>query len=100
MESITKRKRHDDMLQSEQLADKVELIRIVAEQTGATFDQVAHIYGVKSINRLTEVLVDAGEAKDDNLETIAETLHNELQDLRKWFYDNQPYKLDINLKRE
>ena len=67
MKSITKRNRHDEMLQTEQLADKIELIQIVAEKTGATFDQVARIYGIESINRLTEVLVDAGEAKDDHL---------------------------------
>ena len=100
MESTTKRNRHDEMLQTEQLADKIELIHIVAEKTGATFDQVAHIYGIESINRLTEVLVDAGDAKDDHLETITETLHYEILNQRKWFYDNQPYKLEINIKEE
>ena len=89
MESTTKRNRHDEMLQTEQLADKIELIQIVAEKTGATFDQVAHIYGIESINRLTEVLVDAGDTKDDHLESITETLHNEILNQRKWFYDNQ-----------
>ena len=43
MKSITKRNRYDEMLQTEQLADKIELIQIVAEKTGATLDQVAHI---------------------------------------------------------
>ena len=100
MESTTKRNRHDEMLQTEQLADKIELIQIVAEKTGATFDQVAHIYGIESINRLTEVLVDAGDAKDDHIETITETLLNEILNQRKWFYDNQPYKLEITMKEE
>ena len=48
MESTTKRNRHDEMLQTEQLADKIELIQIVAEKTGATFDQVARVYGIEN----------------------------------------------------
>ena len=32
MKSITKRNRYDEMLQTEQLADKIELIQIVAEK--------------------------------------------------------------------
>ena len=90
------RNRHDDMLQSKALVDRIELINTVMEKTGATFDQVIKVYGIESINRLTEVILDAGDAKDD----VKDFIHKEIIEVRNWFYDNQPYKLEVNVKQD
>ena len=94
------RNRHDDMLQSEALADRVELINVVANMTGATFDQVLKVYGIESINRLTEAILDAGDAKDDSFDEIKKLIHNERIDMQSWFYDNQPYRLEVEVKKD
>lgn len=94
------RNRHEDMLQPEALADRVELINVVANMTGATFDQVLKVYGIESINRLTEAILDTGDAKDDSFDEIKNLIHNERIDMQSWFYDNQPYRLEVEVKKD
>ena len=94
------RNRHDDMLLSESLADRIELIKVVMDMTGATFDQVLKVYGIESLNRLTEVILDAGDAKDDSYDKIKDIIHKERIDMQSWFYDNQPYRLEVEVKQD
>lgn len=94
------RNRHDDMLKSESLISRIELINNVMEMTGTTFDQVLKVYGIESINRLTEVILDAGDAKDYSWDDLKEVIHKEIIDMRDWFYDNQPYSLEVKVKQD
>lgn len=89
------RNRHDDMLLSEALADRIEMIKVVMEMTGATFDQVLKVYGIESINRLTETILDSGDAKDGSYNNLKDFIHSEINNICSWFYDNQPYKIKI-----
>ena len=94
------RNRHDDMLQPESLVDRIELINAVASKTGATFDQVLKVYGIESIYRMTETILDAGDAKDDSYDKLKDLIHKEMVDMRSWFYDNQPYSLEVKVKKD
>lgn len=94
------RNRHDDMLQTESLVDRIELINAVVSKTGATFDQVLKVYGIESINRITETILDAGDAKDYFNDNLKEFIHKEIIDMRSWFYDNQPYSLEVKVKQD
>ena len=94
------RNRHDDMLQSESLVDRIELIKMVAETTDTTFEQVIKLYGIESINRLTETILDAGDAKDSFQDKLKEIIHNEIKEIQSWFYDNQPYSLEVKVKQD
>lgn len=94
------RNRHDDMIQLESLANRIELINAVASKTGATFDQVLKVYGIESINRITETILDAGDAKDYFYDNLKEVIHKEIIDLRSWFYDNQPYSFEVKVKQD
>lgn len=68
--------------------------------TGATFDQVIKVYGIESLNRLTEAILDAGDLKDDRYDKLMDFIHNERIDMQSWFYDNQPYSLEVKVKQD
>ena len=63
--------------------------------TGASFDEVLKVYSIESINRLTEAILDAGDALDSHNQQKEELLKDEINRVLKWFYDNQPYKLEV-----
>lgn len=89
------RDRHDDLLQTASLCDRIELIKTVQDMTGASFDEVLKVYSIESINRLTEAILDAGDALDSHNQQKEELLKGEINRVLKWFYDNQPYKLEV-----
>lgn len=89
------RDRHDDLLETERLCERFELIKTVQSMTGASFDEVLKVYSIESINRLAEAILDAGDAFDNHNQQKEELLKSEINHVLKWFYDNQPYKLEV-----
>lgn len=90
-----KRNRHNEELLFEELSGAVETIDAVAHATGKTFNQVSGVYHSQAINRLTEILIDAGDAFDWNVEDIKTFISEQMSNHRKWCYDNQPLKVEI-----
>ena len=90
-----KRYRHNEDLLFEELSEAVKTIDAVAHATGKTFNQVSGVYHSQTINRLTEILIDAGDAFDWNLDNIKTFISEQMSNHRKWCYDNQPLKVEI-----
>ena len=90
-----KRNRHNDELLFEELMGAVETIDSVAEATDKTFEQIAGVYRTQAINRLTEVLIDAGDEWDSKNDDMRKFVKDELDYHRRWCYDNQPLKIEI-----
>lgn len=90
-----KRNRHNEDLLFEELSEAVETIDAVAHATGKTFNQVSSVYHSQAINRLTEILIDAGDAFDWNVEDIKTFISEQMSYHRNWCYDNQPLKVEI-----
>ena len=90
-----KRNRHNEDLLFEELNAAVETIDAVAQATGKTFNQVSSVYRSQAINRLTEILIDAGDAFDWNLDDIKTFIADQLSHHREWCYDNQPLQIEI-----
>ena len=49
---------------------------------------------------MTETILDAGDAKDDSYDKLKDLIHKEMVDMRSWFYDNQPYSLEVKVKKD
>lgn len=90
-----RRNRHNEELMQEKLLAAIKTIDAVADVSGKTFEQVAYVYRAQFISRLTEILIDAGDSKDWNLNDIKSFISNEMQHHRNWCYDNQPLKVEI-----
>lgn len=73
---------HTDEVSEEKMEEIVEMLQRVAHNTDATLDQVISVYDAASRNRLTEVLLDSGDAFDD----IAD-------DLREWTRSGKALRL-------
>ena len=95
-QKFAKRSRHNEELLFEELSGAIETIDAVAEATGKTFDQVVGVYRSQAINRLTEVLIDAGDELDDHLNDIKSFITKELDLNRNWYFDNQPLQIEIH----
>ena len=94
-QEFAKRYRHNEELLFEELSGAIETIDAVAEAMGKTFEQVADVYHSQAINRLTEVLIDAGDELDDQIDNIKSFVTKELDLNRNWYYDNQPLQIEI-----
>ena len=90
-----KRYRHNEDLLFEELSGAVETIDAVAHATGKTFNQVSSVYHSQAINRLTEILIDAGDDFDRKMDDIKSFIANQLSNHREWCYDNQPLQVEI-----
>lgn len=90
------RDRYDDRLETTALRDRIELIKTVQEMTNVTFDQALKVYSIESINRLVEVILDAGDAIDEQNQQKTNLIKNEINHILKWIYENQPYKIEIS----
>lgn len=90
-----KRNCHNEELLFEELSGAVETIDAVAHATGKTFNQVSSVYHSQAINRLTEILIDAGDAFDRNVDDIKTFISEQMSYHRKWCYENQPLKVEI-----
>ncbi len=90
-----KRNRHNEELMFDELTSAIETIDSVAAFTGKTFKQVADIYHTLAINRLTEVLIDAGDEWDRNNNDMRKFIKEELYQHRNWCYENQPLRIEI-----
>lgn len=58
------RKSHLDDISEERLTEIIAMLQRVAHNTGATLNQTISVYDAASRNRLTEVLLDSGDAFD------------------------------------
>ena len=90
-----KRNRHNEDLLFEELNAAVETIDAVAQATGKTFNQVSSVYRSQAINRLTEILIDAGDDFDWKMNDIKTFISEQMSYHREWCYDNQPLKVEI-----
>lgn len=90
-----RRNRHNEELLCEELIGIIATIGDVAEVTGKSFEQVADIFRSQAINRLTEVLIDAGDKLDDKMDDFKSFASKELSNHRNWCYDNQPLQVEI-----
>ena len=90
-----KRYRHNEDLLFEELNAAVETIDAVAQATGKTFNQVSSVYRSQAINRLTEILIDAGDDFDWKMDDIKTFISEQMSYHREWYYDNQPLKIEI-----
>ena len=90
-----KRYRHNEDLLFEELNAAVETIDAVAQATGKTFNQVSSVYRSQAINRLTEILIDVGDDFDWKMDDIKTFISEQMSYHRKWCYDNQPLKIEI-----
>ena len=55
---------HYDDISEERLTDTMFMLKNVADETNTTLNQVISVYNAVSRNRLTEVLLDSGDAFD------------------------------------
>lgn len=94
-QEFMKRSRHNDELLFEELMNAIDTIDTVAEASKKTFNQVADVYRTQAINRLTEVLIDAGDTHDREIEGLKSFVKDEMSNHREWCYDNQPLKIKI-----
>lgn len=58
------REGHNDEISEEKLVSIMESLKRVADNTDTTLNQVINVYDAASRNRLTEVLLDNGDAFD------------------------------------
>lgn len=61
---------HYDEISEERLTETVEMLQRVAKNTNATLNQVIDVYDAACRNRLTETLLDSGDAFDYMLNDI------------------------------
>ncbi len=94
-QEFMKRDRHNDELLFEELMSTIDTIDTVAEASKKTFNQVADVFRTQAINRLTEVLIDAGDTHDWKIEDLKSFIKDEMSHNREWCYDNQPLKIKI-----
>ena len=64
------RKGHTDEVSEEKLEEVMGMLQRVAKTTSATLNQVIGVYDAASRNRLTEVLLDSGDAFDNVMNDI------------------------------
>ncbi|MBR4803197.1 MAG: hypothetical protein IK032_00985 [Bacteroidales bacterium] len=55
---------HYDDISEERLTETMFMLKNVADETNTTLNQVISVYNAASRNRLTEVLLDSGDAFD------------------------------------
>lgn len=74
----------NDEISEERLTDIINMLQCVAYNTKTELDQVINVYNAATRNRLTEVILDSGDAFDSVVD-----------DLKEWFKKNEYLKLKI-----
>lgn len=59
---------HMDEVSEQRLTETVEMLQRVADNTNAELEDVINVYGAAGRNRLTEVLLESGDAFDSVVE--------------------------------
>lgn len=73
-----------DEISEERMTETMEMLQRVADNTNTELDQVINVYSSAVRNRLTEVLLDSGDAFDSIVD-----------DIREWHKKNEYIKLKI-----
>ena len=73
-----------DEISEERLTETMEMLQRVADNTNTGLDQVINVYNAATRNRLTEVILDSGDAFDSIVD-----------DIKEWFKKNEYIKLKI-----
>ena len=63
---------HNDEISEERLTEIIKMLQCVAENTNTELDQVINIYNAATRNRLTEVILDSGDAFDSLVDEFKE----------------------------
>ena len=79
------REGHYDDISEERLTETMFMLKNVADETNTTLNQVISVYNAASRNRLTEVLLDSGDAFDDVI-----------KDFKKWNSSDGFLKLKLS----
>ena len=66
------RKGHVDEISEQRLTETMEMLQWVADNTNTDLEDVISVYNAASRNRLTEVLLDSGDAFDWAVDDIKE----------------------------
>ena len=61
-----------DEISEERLTDIINMLQCVAENTNTELDQVINVYNAATRNRLTEVILDSGDAFDSLVDEFKE----------------------------
>lgn len=78
------RKGHMDEISEQRLTETMEMLQRVAGNTNTELDQVIDIYGATTRNRLTEVLLDSGDAFD-----------SAVHDVKKWKREHEYFMVRL-----
>ena len=78
------RKGHMDEISEQRLTETMEMLQRVADNTNTELEDVINVYGAAVRNRLTEVLLDSGDAFDSIVD-----------DIKEWHKKNEYIKLKI-----
>ena len=63
---------HNDEISEERLAETMGMLQRVADKTNTELDQVINVYNAATRNRLTEVILDSGDAFDSLVDEFKE----------------------------
>ena len=74
----------DDEISEDRLTEIIKMLQCVADNTNTELDQVINVYNAATRNRLTEVILDSGDAFDSIVD-----------DIKEWFKKNEYIKLKI-----
>ena len=78
------RKSHRDDISEDRLAETMQMLQRVADKTDTELDLVINVYKANSMNRLTEVFLDSGDAFDSVVD-----------DMHKWKRENAYFKIRL-----
>lgn len=62
----------EDEISEERLTEIIKMLQCVAENTNTELDQVINVYNAATRNRLTEVILDSGDAFDSVVDEFKE----------------------------
>lgn len=62
----------DDEISEERLTEIIKMLQCVASNTNTELDQVINVYNAATRNRLTEVILDSGDAFDSLVDEFKE----------------------------
>ena len=62
----------DDEISEERLTEIIKMLQCVASNTNTEHDQVINVYNAATRNRLTEVILDSGDAFDSLVDEFKE----------------------------